>query len=1527
MNGGAALLLILAIATPTHVTASGEEDALPGDSSRAVRSSRTRRTLLESPQAISVVDREEFSRGRPGLGLDEALDGAPGVLTQSAGNFAQDPRISIRGYGARAPFGIRGIRVYLDGVPTTLADGQTEVDSLDLAFVERVEVLRSSSSALFGGGGGALFLTSPEPTLEPTLRVRSVFGSHLLARYEALATGHLGPVGWVLGGAQTRIGGYRNHAHARQYSGLLKLERRFSDGTRLRLHLSGVRAPSAQDAGGLTRDQIAADRRQARPEALRFDTGEWLHQERVAFDLERPLWGSSGSLRTDVTTGDLGPELRVRGYLLSRRFRNSLPTQSRGRVSFERVAGGGSVLLSGKGARLRWVTGVDVDLQRDDRRRFDNLDGVRGPLRLDQREGVRSVGAFGQVDWRIGGGLGAVMGVRYDWSEYVVADHLDSDGNQSSRFRLRELSPRLGLYLDRSPRALLYANLLSSFRPPTTTELAPDPTLGGGFASDLRAERSRGLEIGARGRLAERLFYDIVLYTLRIRDAIVTFDPGVGPLRARNAGDIRRMGFELGLGARLGAGLETRLAYTWSRFRYRDFGVSPTVDFGGNREVGTPRQRLNLELRWRHDSGAWAVLSLRHLSDIPVDDANTLESPGRTLSDLRLGFDWRRAHALWRPFVAVRNLSNVGYDGQLRPNAFGGRSFEPAPRREIRLGLEVQFGGARPLGVPRAPAPLFGPPEAGRELEGRPASVGIQADPEPERRNPVGRKRAGRSRPGKRGAPPLHGPQRARNWRHSATSLREARRLHSAGGMFCLRFLLAIALAASPLCAARAVERPPDSRPGAVRSEAARKLDRAFRARLSAWVEESLVSDEIDAAVSRLPEPLPDRSLEVLDRLLEEEIGRDRGPTNLPKIARPGLVTPGIHGEALHAAQQFAQHHVDDAIEILRELDLKDDPAGAHLLLQVLETRGLGRLPLFTLQFIDAYRRAIRLEREGPMADRARLRIGQLYLSIRFYREAVAALVGFLKRDIGEGFRRSARLSLVEAALLDRQPQLALDTIDRIDVSSVGVEAHRWVADRRGDALMDLHRSREAEAAYQSAVDDLGRGEAIDPALGLKLALAHLESRWPRRAPAVLGRVLEADPTPREASLAELLFARALRTIGTYDISLEHANRAAKRAEGGENSPLQALAAVSTLEAARLGGSSSLNLATGTSRLVTHRPGGSALALLKFETLIADETTSSDDEGDGKLEKLGALFISLPQGKVRTLVRQELADRMRGGLRALLAGSRSREEALAQSAAASPAATRRALLRWLGSAQLDDDEVLLATESFWRMGDRSSCERWARILRERELRPLERGLATWRGISCSKITQPTEARAKRLLREAERGDAGPFALALASLAAEIFVERGDLDAAISIYKRSLESIAEPHLAGPVGVRTGMLLSRQHHDALAIPRLRRGIAQLDGALARDPLRSVGLLTLLRVARRVEDRGLIRHILKAEVRRADGWWSSAFRYIGFRSGILGPPTGANLFALAAIEIRRSERVRRGLPPTTIPEGASP
>ena len=218
--------------------------------------------LREEPLAISVLEREEILLGRPAVDIEEALDLVPGVFAQSSRNSAQDTRVAIRGYGASAQFGIRGIRVLVDGVPTTLPDGQSEVDSIDLAFVDRVDVVRGPISSLYGGGGGGILsFTTVGPTDEPTFSSRVVFGSHNLSRYEALARGRAGATGWVAGLAYTRYSGYRD-AHLRHGRGACAAEALAPAAQAARPHARA--APDGVLATARLREQ-AARVRQRRP--------------------------------------------------------------------------------------------------------------------------------------------------------------------------------------------------------------------------------------------------------------------------------------------------------------------------------------------------------------------------------------------------------------------------------------------------------------------------------------------------------------------------------------------------------------------------------------------------------------------------------------------------------------------------------------------------------------------------------------------------------------------------------------------------------------------------------------------------------------------------------------------------------------------------------------------------------------------------------------------------------------------------------------------------------------------------------------------------------------------------------------------------------------------------------------------------------------------------------------------------------------------------------------------------------------
>ena len=674
-----AALLLLLTALPARADADDSEIIRQ---MRELESLRKPARLIEEPSSVSVVSGEEITRARPAADLQEALDLVPGVFAQSSRNYAQDTRVSIRGYGARATFGIRGIRVMVDGVPNTLPDGQTELDSIDVGFIERMEVVRGPNSSLYGGGaGGIISIFTPQPTEEPTLNARTTFGSDHFSRYEVMARGRHAGTGYVVGLARTRTSGYRDHSRASQTVLLTKLQRTVGDGTDLGLSFSSVWAPEAQDPGGLTAAQVADDRKQARLSAAPFDAGEDLGQQKIAFTLRHPV--------------ALGQTLHASAYTLWRDFDNKLPflgADDGAQVDLDRNVVGGHVRYEQRRGRLQLSTGLDVDVQRDRRKRYVNDSGVRGELRIDQSEDVTAVGPFAQAELDLGGGWAAVGGLRYDWIEFDLDDHFSSDGDQSDDIRFRELSPRLALRWSPRPELSFYGNVSTAFEVPTTLELRPET--GGGFDTDRDAQTSTGFEIGAKGRIGDRLLFDLVLFQIQVDDVIVPFENAAGDRFFRNAGESRRRGVELGLSAELRPGVSMRAGYTLADYRYTDYDFvqsdGTVLDFSGNREPNTPKSRLAAELRMEHRSGLFAILALQHWSDIYVNDANTAESDGATITDARFGYDWRRGETLIRPFFGVRNWSNVGYDGSLRPNAGRDRYYEPAPEIEVYGGLEIR---------------------------------------------------------------------------------------------------------------------------------------------------------------------------------------------------------------------------------------------------------------------------------------------------------------------------------------------------------------------------------------------------------------------------------------------------------------------------------------------------------------------------------------------------------------------------------------------------------------------------------------------------------------------------------------------------------------------------------------------------------------------------------------------------------------------------------------------------------------------
>lgn len=450
-----------------------------------VSASRFEAQYNRLPFAISVLNKSQIQRAQAQLSLNESLVAVPGVFTLNPDNFSQDLRISIRGFGARAAFGIRGIRLFVDGLPESTPDGQADVDNVDAGALQRMELLRGASAGLYGNAsGGVLNFSTEEPSKRAFAESQAILGSFGFQRYQ-LKTGFMvGKLGVFASASQNRMEGYRAQSAMQQTTLNLKLRYHLSDDTRLSLLVNYGNSPYAQDAGGLTSEQVTADRRQARAANVQFNAGEEVTQGRVGLVFEKQF-----SAKHSLT---------ARTFLTNRDFANRLAFQGGGWVEFQRSFGGAGITYAYTSGPYRSQLGLEWNDQRDDRQRYNNDNGKRGNQTFDQIEKFRSTGAFWLNELALGKKLTLTAATRYDALRLSAEDAFLTDGNQSGEQNFGRFNPSVGAVFVASKWANIYANVASNFETPTLTELSANPSNLGGFNPDLNPQRSLNYELGTK---------------------------------------------------------------------------------------------------------------------------------------------------------------------------------------------------------------------------------------------------------------------------------------------------------------------------------------------------------------------------------------------------------------------------------------------------------------------------------------------------------------------------------------------------------------------------------------------------------------------------------------------------------------------------------------------------------------------------------------------------------------------------------------------------------------------------------------------------------------------------------------------------------------------------------------------------------------------------------------------------------------------------------------------------------------------
>lgn len=635
-----------------------------------------------APAAISVVDQDKIQRGTQQLGLDESLAGVPGLFMQNRYNFAQDLRISMRGFGARANFGIRGIKILVDGVPQTLPDGQGQVDSIDLGSAQQIDVIRGPASSLWGNAsGGVINITTEDGPIQPFVDASAAVGDFGYRKYQIKAAGERGSVNYLANGSRLELDGYRDHSQVE--NNLFNSKMRFSidESANLVALLNLTDSPIAQDPGALTRDQMNADPTQASQRNVAFDAGEQVDQQKLSFVYNKAF--------------DDRRKLTVRNYYVWRDFENRLPFVGGGAVRLDRFFVGGGVLYTHDGQFMgrnnRLAAGIDLDNQNDDRQRFDNNQGILGALAFDQKETVTGTGAFVRTELSATEQLDLFVGARFDSIRFDVDDRFLINGDDSGERTIEQLSPMIGIVYDLTPRTNLYANVSTSFETPTTAEFA-NPSGQGGLNPELEPQTATNYEIGIKGSTTSGIRYEAALFHINIEDELIPFEVAGQPGRTFfvNAGESNRDGIELTLSAPITRHLNASVSYTYSDFVFDRFEDSEGNIFDGNRIPGVPKDLLHVDLAYQRQ-GFFAEWDFIYVGDFYVDNANSEQNDSYTVSNAKAGYTRDYDNWKWKIHLGVNNLFDAAYAANVRINAFGGRYFEPAPERNLYAGFHLRY--------------------------------------------------------------------------------------------------------------------------------------------------------------------------------------------------------------------------------------------------------------------------------------------------------------------------------------------------------------------------------------------------------------------------------------------------------------------------------------------------------------------------------------------------------------------------------------------------------------------------------------------------------------------------------------------------------------------------------------------------------------------------------------------------------------------------------------------------------------------
>ncbi|MEB6626026.1 TonB-dependent receptor [Acinetobacter pittii] len=676
-----------------------------------VEATRTDTTYLQTPASVFRIDAPQVDTSSQ-VNLTEVVKGVPSLQIRNRENYAQDLQLSMRGFGARSTFGVRGIRLYVDGIPATMPDGQGQTSNIDLSSLDHVEVLTGPFSSLYGNSSGGTILTSTkEGQGKDSIELSYSGGSHDKSRAGLVLQGgakDANEPSYVISSSYFDTDGYREHSGAEKVLNNAKLSWNLDDGSKINWITNYVKI-HADDPQGLTREQWNANPKQVNDADNTYKVRKDIEQTQTGVTWSKPVNDKN--------------ELYVMAYLGNRQvtqyqsiprcaFKKDTqicipksaqlnPNHAGGVIDFERDYYGADFRWTGKELlpNTTLSVGVALDAMDEDRKGFENFNlvngqpsyGVKGNLRRDEDNTLWNIDPYIQASWQFLPTWRLDTGVRYSNVHYKSKDNYLSNGDDSGKTDYDKVLPSAALSWQILPELMAYVSYAKGFETPTFTEMAYRPDGESGFNFDLTASTSDTYETGLK---SQNQFGDFTLavFQTKTKDDIVSAGNSNGRSTFRNADKTLREGVEFAWNKKLWRDLTATASYTYldATFAadipaYRDIAQIPS----GNAIPGIAKNQAYASLAWQPSHGLYGGVDVQYIDKVYVNDTNSDAAPSYSVTSANVGYAWVMGDWKVNSFARVDNLFDKNYAGSVIVNDGNGRYFEPADGRNWSAGLRV----------------------------------------------------------------------------------------------------------------------------------------------------------------------------------------------------------------------------------------------------------------------------------------------------------------------------------------------------------------------------------------------------------------------------------------------------------------------------------------------------------------------------------------------------------------------------------------------------------------------------------------------------------------------------------------------------------------------------------------------------------------------------------------------------------------------------------------------------------------------